>query len=142
MVKGLQQFQRRWGSLPQAVREELRREMEKRADDLVAGMKSAAPKDFGALTSSIGWTWGDPPAGSMAVTTVGGDADMRITIYAGNERTIVTNKSGGRFQNARLQEHGTRQMPANPFFWPVYRALKRRTRSGMTRVIKRGIAKG
>lgn len=144
-IEGIEQLRARLRRIPEAVRDEVRREMESRADDLVAAIKAAAPKDFGALTASIGWTWGDAPAGSFVIaqSSKGNSyAAMRITIFAGNEQTVVTTKSGARFQNAFLQEFGTKEMPANPFFFPVWRVHKRRIRGGITRAVKRGIQKG
>ena len=134
MVQGLGEWKRKWGSLPGKLRDEIIRTLEQNAEELVAEMKQNAPELSGALRESIGWTWGDAPEGSMAIGTVrGGDETLQITIYAGNEKTIVTNKSGGKFQLAKLQEFGTKNMAANPFFYPVYRLRKRRLKSRLTR---------
>lgn len=134
MVQGLGEWKRKWGSLPGKLRDEIIRTLEQNAEELVAEMKQNAPELSGALRESIGWTWGDAPEGSMAIGTVrGGDETLQITIYAGNEKTIVTNKSGGKFQLAKLQEFGTKNMAANPYFYPVYRLRKRRLKSRLTR---------
>ena len=134
MVQGLGEWKRKWGSLPGKLRDEIIRTLEQNAEELVAEMKQNAPELSGALRESIGWTWGDAPEGWMAIGTVrGGDETLQITIYAGNEKTIVTNKSGGKFQLAKLQEFGTKNMAANPYFYPVYRLRKRRLKSRLTR---------
>lgn len=44
-----------------------------------------------------------------------------VVVKAGDETTIVTNHQGDRFQNALIQEYGTREHPANPFFGPAKR---------------------
>lgn len=44
-----------------------------------------------------------------------------VVVKAGDETTIVTNNAGDRFQNALIQEFGTTEQPANPFFGPARR---------------------
>ena len=141
MVQGLDQLTQRWSAIPGRVREAARQEMEKIADEIVTDMRRVAPKEDGLLAASIGWTWGDAPAGSMTVGNVFGReyGTMRIVIHAGNETTIVTNEMGERFQNAALQEHGTAEMPANPFFFPVWRARRRSVKGRITRAINKAI---
>lgn len=136
-VEGVAGLRRRWlNNFSPKLRKRLRKAMEKGADEIVAFAKLLAPEDEGDLLNSIGWTWGDAPEGSLVLGGVEAsqdDEEFRITIYAGNERTIVTNSRGVRFQNALLQEFGTKNQPANPFFFVAYRALRTRTRSRMTR---------
>lgn len=143
MVEGLDKLDRRWGAVPEAVRAAAKEALEKNAQELVQAMRRFVPKDSMALANSIGWTWGEAPAGSMSVGSVGAReyGTMRITIYAGNEQSIVTNKRGIRFQNARIQEFGTKKMPANPFFYPAWRALRRRQRARLARAIRQAIKK-
>lgn len=70
-----------------------------------------------------------------------------VIIRAGDETTLVTGekpgkksgmRSGTHFQNARLQEFGTKDMPANPFFYPSYRLRKSLVKSNITRAIRKG----
>lgn len=130
-VHGLKEFQRRWSAIPEAVRINARAEMENIANDLVEKMYSLAPQDTGDLAGSIGWTWGDAPRGSLVLGRVGGReyAGLRITIYAGDKNAFY----------ARFQEFGTRNMAANPFFFPVWRLMKRRVRSRLSRAIRKAI---
>lgn len=65
--------------------------MEEGAAEIVAEMKRLAPVQSGALRDSIGWTWGDVPAGSFTIADVrsgknAGEqyATLRIRIYAGS----------------------------------------------------------
>ncbi|ETX26603.1 HK97 gp10 family phage protein [Roseivivax isoporae] len=140
MVQGLSQFRARWGSLPTRVRKAVIETLEQNAEELVQEMKANAPELSGELRKSIGWTWGDAPEGSMTLGRVRGDDEaLVITIYAGNEKTMVTNSRGIRFQNAKLQEFGTKEMPANPYFFPVYRLRKRRIKSRLTRNVNKAI---
>lgn len=132
MVKGLAQFQRRWDAIPRAVLKAARDTLEQNAEEIVKDMRRGAPVgESGDLLLSINWTWGDAPKGSMVVGTVGGNeySTLRITIYAG----------GGDAFYARFQEFGTKNMSANPFFYPVWRARRRRVKSRLTRNINKAI---
>lgn len=130
-VKGLAEYKRRWGAIPATVRKNMRYELEEIAEQIVAQMYSLAPQLTGDLAGSIGWTWGDAPEGSLVIGQVGNNkyGAMRITIYAG----------GGDQFYALFQEFGTKNMPANPFFYPVWRVNRRRVRSRVTRAIKKAV---
>ena len=131
MVKGLDRLNRRWRAIPKNARINVRAAMEDLASDIVEEMWSRAPFRDGVLSGSIGWTWGDAPAGSMTIGKVGGKeyGAMRITIYAG----------GGEAFYARFHEFGTQDMPANPFFFPVWRARKRRVKGRISRAMSKSI---
>lgn len=131
MVKGLDRLNRRWRAVPKNARINVRAAMEDLASDIVEEMWSRAPFRDGVLSGSIGWTWGDAPAGSMTIGKVGGKeyGTMRITIYAG----------GGDAFYARFHEFGTQDMPANPFFFPVWRARKRRVKGRISRAMSKSI---
>jgi len=134
MAQGLADFNRRWAAIPDKVRQAALDTLEQNAEEIVSDMKRVAPvRDVngGTLRDSINWTWGDAPEGSMVVGTVGGKeySTLRITIYAG----------GGDAFYARFQEFGTKNMPANPFFYPVWRTRRRRVKSRLTRNINKAI---
>ena len=132
-VKGLKEFERKFKAVPEQMRRNVAAEMEGIADDIVSQMYSAAPHDTGDLAGSIGWTWGDAPAGALVIGKVGKNeyGAMRITIYetTGDKDAFY----------ARFQEFGTVNMPANPFFYPVWRANRKRTKSRLTRAVKRAV---
>lgn len=131
MVQGLDKLNRRWKAIPQRAKENVRVAMEQAAYDIVEEMYSRAPHLTGDLAGSIGWTWGEAPKGTMTIGKVGGKeyGTMRITIYAG----------GGDQFYAKFQEFGTQDMPANPFFFPVWRARKKRVKSRISRAISKAI---
>ncbi|MBO9398735.1 HK97 gp10 family phage protein [Shimia sp. R9_2] len=131
MVEGLDRFNRRWKSIPKNARINVRAAMEDAATDIVEEMWLRAPYDDGVLAASIGWTWGEAPAGSLTIGTVGGReyGAMRITIFAG----------GGDAFYAWFQEFGTQDMPANPFFYPVWRVRRKNVRSRISRAISKAI---
>ncbi|MEX5600703.1 HK97-gp10 family putative phage morphogenesis protein [Pseudophaeobacter sp. C1-32P7] len=131
MVQGLDRMNKRWKAIPVNARKNVRAAMEDAASDIVDEMWSRAPYLEGVLSASIGWTWGDAPAGSMVIGKVGGAeyGTMRITIYAG----------GGDAFYARFHEFGTIAMPANPFFFPVWRARRRRVKSRISRAMSKSL---
>jgi HK97 gp10 family phage protein len=131
MVKGLAELERRWQAIPEAVRINTRAAMEDVATDLTEEMWSRAPYRTGVLAASIGWTWGLAPSGALTIGTVGGKeyGTQRITIYAG----------GGDAFYVRFLEFGTVQMPAQPFFFPIWRARKRSVKSRISSAINRAI---
>lgn len=145
MVDGIKKLRRQLEkSIPDAVRKDAAAMLEKIAGEVVALMKSRAPEEFGDLRRSINWTWGDAPEGSMILGKVGGRsyATMRITIYAGDRATMVSNSRGVEFQNAILQEFGTANMPPTPYFYPSWRQKRRGAKSRTTRAIKKAITNG
>lgn len=143
-VEGLKSLERKLKrTIPAKAVEFTRKAMEASAEEIVALMKRLAPKKEMHLVNSINWTWGDAPAGSLALGSMGSkDGRLRITIYAGDTNTIVTNSRGVEFQNAILQEFGTQEMPANPYFYVSWRALRKRAKSRMSREMRKGIREG
>ena len=132
MVDGEAEFRRfMYKTVPDAVRTAARDAMEKGAHELVALMRELAPVQDGFLKASIGWTWGEPPKGSIVLDDIAPaeDSSMRIVIYAGSELAYY----------ARWVEFGTSQAPAHPFFWPAYRDLEPRIKSRITRAIGKAI---
>lgn len=131
MVQGVARLTKKLTvTLPRRIEDATRKAMETGAEELVAMMKRLVPVDDGDLRDSIGWKWGAAPGGSIALAESEPDArGMRITIYAGNEKAYY----------ARWQEFGTVKMAANPFFFPSWRALRKRIRSRITREMRRAV---
>ena len=131
MVQGLSQLQQRWGRIPQRVRNAARAAMEQSAEEMVKEMRARVNRISGDLADSIGWTWGDEPAGSLVITSyAGGDrGSMVITIYAGSKEAYY----------AAFVEFGTVKNPARTFFYPTYRALRRRAKARLTRKINQAL---
>ena len=127
-------------AIPQKIRDEVARELEVQAANVVADMKRLVPVSSGALRDSIGWTWGDAPKGAITLGTVRGRryARMAITIYAG---TRDTSRGSADAFYARFQEFGTVKMTANPFFYPAWRANRKRVKGAITRAVKRAVRK-
>ena len=152
-IQGLDRLKRKLRALPDAAREEIAKAMEQSANQIVMMAKSLAPVETGDLQMSISWTWGDAPKGSMVLGKVRdkgkGAGNLAITVYAGDQSTMVGSRQ--QFQLARLIEFGTSphinsgkfagsQHPgtaAKPFFYPAYRAHRKRVKSRITRAINR-----
>ncbi|WP_374832956.1 HK97-gp10 family putative phage morphogenesis protein [Paenochrobactrum pullorum] len=142
MVEGLDRLKRKLTkTIPNAVVEATIKAMEAGADEAVGMMQRLAPKDTGDLAKTIGWTWGDPPRGAMVLSRSPKTSDgLVITIYAGDESTLVGERA--QFQLARLQEFGTQHMKASPYFFPSWRALRKRVRARVTRQMRKAIREG
>jgi HK97 gp10 family phage protein len=152
-ILGLAKLQRKLDRLPAIAKATIRSKMAEAADEIVAMMKSLVPvlkepdarRQAGALRDSIGWTWGQAPKGSMVIAAMkgaGAGGDLTITIFAGSR-----DKGRGTADAfyARWVEFGTKNMPAQPYFYVSYRANKRRAGRkirGAVRQAARSVAAG
>jgi HK97 gp10 family phage protein len=155
MVEGLDRLNARFNAIPKRVRDAAEKELERIAAEIVDTMKRFAPVDTGALRESIGWTWGDAPEGALKIGKVGGReyGSLSITIYAGgaeNTGRRQARSSGTRRRDwkrgtyfdvdvAIFQEFGTSKMRANPFFYPAWRANRKKAKARLTRAINKAI---
>lgn len=133
-VIGVAKLRRKLEALVAVGRDEIKRAMETSADEIVALAKNLVPVDKGDLKDSIGWTWGKAPKGAMTLGTVQSnevDSGFTITIFAGNSDAYYS----------RWVEFGTQKMAAQPYFYPSYRALRRRSKSRVTRAVTKAIKK-
>jgi hypothetical protein len=143
-VQGADRLRRKLNQLPDAYQREIFLAFEQGAEDATRMMRGLVPTDTGALKASIGWTWGEAPSGSMRI---GGldhsppnpdspDADKRITISAGDAKAYY----------ARWVEFGTLQRPAQPYFFPSWRSVRKsvqsRNRRAMSKVARKVAAGG
>lgn len=155
---GLSRIRQRMKAIPQAVKDAVRPAMERAAQDIVDVAKMLVPVDQGELRDSIGWTWGDAPAGSMrlASSTAG---ELTITIYAGSDKAFYARfvefgtKQGVFGQRtgpsgASAKQHKTkgrksyRTHPgtnAQPFFYPAYRLGKKAASMKIRRAIVKAV---
>lgn len=104
----------------------------KGGEDVAAAMRYLAPKDQRELVNSI-----RVEDAATRKTSSGETGFIGVVVKAGDETTIVTNERGQRFQNAKLQENGTKNMPANPYFNPAWRANRTRVRGNITRAVRK-----
>lgn len=121
-VLNVDRLNRKLAALPAAVKVEIRPALEKSADEIAALARRLVPVDSGDLRDSIGWTWGTAPRGAISLGTVKA-GDLTITVYAGNSEAFY----------ARWVEFGTVKTSAQPFFYPAYRAMRKRAKSRIKR---------
>ena len=133
-IIGLAKLQKKLNAMPKSVKQEIRKALEQSANEIVDMMRNLVPVDEGDLRDSIGWTYGDVPKGSTALGSVRASeltGDLTITVYAGNSTAFY----------ARWVEFGTQKMQAQPFFYPAYRALRRRAKGRVTRATNKAAKK-
>lgn len=141
---------RKLASLPEVVRTEVGKAINEGAEEIAALQRRLAPKKTGALARSIVVTrGGNAPKyaalGASRVTTEG-EADLSVIVSAGNSEVryahlvefgAAPHKAGGKFEGA---DHPGAK--AQPFFYPGYRALKKRTRARISRAGRKAVKAG
>lgn len=123
-VLRVHELNRKLARLPVVAKGEIRKAIAQSAREMADLAEALVPQDTGRLAGSIGWTWGAAPKGSMVLARVlgqGAASDMIATVYAGDDEAFY----------ARWVEFGARGLPAQPFFYVSYRALRKRIKSRM-----------
>ncbi|WP_181178051.1 HK97 gp10 family phage protein [Mesorhizobium sp. B2-6-6] len=122
---GLADFQRRLAAIPKAVRAGVKPALDTSANELVTVQRALAPRDHGTLQASIQW----------ADT---GELSRQVT--AGGETTTRPARDGqGEYDYALGVEFGTRQTPAQPYFYSGYRLVRKRLRARIKRAISKSV---
>ena len=131
---------KRLRALPVKVRARTGPAVQKNAEELAAMMRSIAPVDSGALKASIKAIKED----DLSVRVKAGGAPTMVEIREGSgvmwdyalgiEFGIAPHKAGGKFEGAAIPA-----IRRQPFFWPVYRLVKRRYRSRIAAAMRKGI---
>lgn len=129
----LSRLSKKLEAMPERVRESVAPALEKSGNELVGKMRHLAPEETGALERSITVTPGGqstPPysqPGGSHMVPVGA-----VAITAGNAEV----------RYAHLQEYGTTDAPAQPFFWPAYRLLRKRMLNRTKRALRKAVREG
>lgn len=148
--------------IPDVAVQAARVAMEEGAEEICAMMRSLAKRgDTGALQASIGWTWGEIPAGSFMIDEIRagprqGDqyATLRLKIYAGSKdafyarfvefgtrpHSLARNASvdRGKRQDQGGSHPGT---PARPFFYPSWKKMRVAYRNDIRNRVRAAIRK-
>lgn len=133
-------FKRKIRYFTEIVRKDIVAAMVLGADEITAQQKALVPEETGAVKKSITWSFVAPPeesgSNTMGDKTPKSTGDLRIWMWAGSAkayyaRWIEFGSKGGAFGPQR----------ARPFFFPVWRALKRRIKSRITRNANKAIKK-
>lgn len=138
-------------ALPAEVRSAIKQALAEGADEITDMQKRLASVKSGDLRDSIGSTFGDYKPDNSNVRGVSvkggvsGDPDLTVTIHAGDEKAWYARLvefgtpphiNGGKFAGS-LHPGAT----AKPFFYPPYRALRRRVKSRITRATTKAAKK-
>lgn len=129
----IERMSKRLLAVPKEVRQAVQPALLRSGEELAALQRQLAPEDEGDLKESIAVTPGgqktppySQPGGSMTVP------ENAVAVTAGN--TDV--------RYPHLQEHGTTFHPAQPFFWPAYRLLRKRLTGRIKRAIGKAVREG
>lgn len=114
-VEGLARLKARFAKLPAKIKVEVRRSLEQSADELVAFQRRLVPVDDGDLRDSI--------------QKRDGRHDLSVEVVAGNRKAFY----------AAMVEFGTVNAPAQPYFFPPYRTLRKRIRARTSRAIRKAV---
>jgi len=146
-LEGRARLLAKMAALPAEVRSAIKQALAEGADEITDMQKRLAPVKSGELRDSIKQTWGGGRErySSLNATSGAGDPDLTVRISAGNTKVRYAHLiefgtrphiNGGKF--AGTLHPGTR---AQPFFYPAYRALKRRVKSRITRATTKAARK-
>jgi HK97 gp10 family phage protein len=116
-TQGLDRLKAKLARLPSEVKSQMLVTLNQNADELVAMQKRLAPVRHGHLRDSI--------------EKVEGRHELAVTVQAGGKKAPY----------ARWVEFGTVKMRAEPYFFPAYRALRKRMKSRATRASKKAAQK-
>ena len=123
-IQGLTELRKKLAAMPRATKAEIRKVLEVSATEMVSLAKSLAPVDSGDLRDSI--------------RSEPGRHDLAVVVRAGGALTTVPARAGnGEFDYSISVEHGTIDTPEQPFFWPSYRAVKKRAKNRATRAVRK-----
>lgn len=108
--------------------------MQTQAALVASEIKSVAPVDEtsktpGALKDSVRLEEGSATAKRAFV----------LKIKAGGTKTRKTSKAGNTYDFARAVEFSTQDMPARPFFFPIWRARRKEVRLAVKKAIKTAV---
>lgn len=106
----------RMAAIPAAIKGEVRVAMAENRTELAEAIRRAAPEDDGDLRDSV------------TSRDISNASRIAGQVSAGNEKAFY----------ARMVECGTPRQAAQPFFYPMYRARKKRLKSRISRAAGKG----
>lgn len=131
-INGFQKLMRKIIKVPEEIKPRIQSDLMLAGREINMLQRSLAPQEDGVLRGTIR-------------TEALPEGELGVEIRAGGEATTIPvrrSKKGNapKYDYALAQEYGTEKMQANPFFWPAYRARKkramRRVRAGIRRSLK------
>lgn len=159
-IQNRERLIRKLKSIPQAVRDELTKALDKSGAEMSDLAQRFAPVDSGALKASIGYQFGDYAADNANVRGVnsgGGGHDLAVTVHAGSKdawyaalvefgtsaheitaKNAAVLTDGVKVYGRKVKHPGSN---AQPFFFPAYRLTKKRSKSRLKRAMAAGCKK-
>lgn len=144
-------------ALPKSVRTATQDALAASAEELTAAIRYNVPIDQGDLRESVRWRRGAPRERKKQGDTAP-DKDLAVTVIAGSKKAFYaamvefgTRASPGRqgqlYKRQKGATRGLRRVdkrphaatPAQPFFFPTYRALRKRLTGRIKRAQRRAI---
>lgn len=119
-------------AIPQAVREQLEKDLIDQANGLADTMRRVVPEGVDGRNELL-----------ESIRVERSNRPLRVLVKAGGSLTTkeVRNGSGKTYDYALANEFGTAKMTAQPFFWPTYRLKKKAIRAALSRSATKGIKK-
>lgn len=123
---GLADFKKRLAAIPKSVRQAVLPALDQGAEEITRAQKSLAPRDDGTLQESIRWSR---------------NGELSRTIEAGGKTTTKPVRQGvdAEYDYALAMEFGTRETPAQSFFYPGYRLTRKRANNRIKRAIGKAV---
>lgn len=128
----LQRLQQRLDAIPERVKAAAEPTLLRSGEELAGRMRQLAPEDTGDLKESIAVT--APGQMTPPYSQPGGS-----TVVPENGVMITVGNSDVRYPH--LVEYGTSDTPAQPFFWPSVRLLRKRIQRRLKRSISTAVKK-
>lgn len=116
-------------AIPVDARALIKKALDKSADELIDLQRRSVAEDEGDLKRSI--------------RKEAGDHDLAVRVTAGGPMTTRPVRQGKSaiYDYALAIEHGTSTRPAQPFFYPSYRLLRRRIKNRLARAVRAAVKK-
>ncbi len=127
---GLKSFQKRMRAIPEAARRAVEPALAQGGYEIAEAMEMLAPEDEGDLIGSIEVTL---PGRSTPPYSMPGGAH----VVPENQVAVTAGNTDVRYPH--LQEYGTRDHPAQPFFWPGFRLARKRAENRIKRAVSKAI---
>ncbi len=129
----IDRMRRAWThNLPRRVKDQLQAAVDKGAGELASAVRRAVPIDQGDLYQSIlvvhpydQWMPANPNVRGIGAVTHDPKA-ISADVVAGDEKAFY----------AAFVEHGTKDQPAQPYFWPTWRSMRKRIKSRIARAFR------
>lgn len=130
---GLDRMNRRFAAVLKNVREVVQPALVKSGEELAGMMRQLAPEDEGDLKASITVT--APGQTTPPYSQPGGSR-------AAKENEVLVTVGNVAVRYPHLVEYGTSKAPAQPYFWPAFRLLRKRNEQRIKRAIRKAVNDG